>query len=60
MFQMTRDYFHLLYQRIIVRAGESNFKSEAYIDTFLKGKDQMYDAHVKTSGDYIAGELNWP
>ena len=57
MIQLTRDCFHLLCQRIIARAGESNFKSETYIDIFLKGKDQMYDAHVKTSGGYIVGGI---
>ena len=32
-------------------------KSEAYIDAFLKGKKSMYDAHVKTYGGYISGEV---
>ena len=54
---MTRDCFNLLCQRIIVCVGEAKFKSEAYIDAFLKGKDQMYDANVKTTGGYIAGEV---
>ena len=54
---MKRDCFNLLCQRIIVCVGEAKFKSEAYIDAFLKGKDQMYDANVKTTGGYIAGEV---
>ena len=52
MFRMNRDCFNLLFQRVIVGVGESKFKSEAYIDAFLKGKDQMYDANVKTTGGY--------
>lgn len=34
-----------------------NFKWEAYINAFLKDKDQMYDANIKTSGGYISGEV---
>ena len=44
-------------QRIICSIGERKFKSEAYIDAFLKGKDNMYDANEKTSGGYISGEV---
>ena len=56
MFRMDRECFHLLCQRII-SVGEKEFKSEAYIDAFLKGKDPMYDAHVCTSGGYVSGEV---
>ena len=35
---------------------ESGFKSDAYIDTFLKGNEIMYDAHSKNSGDLISGK----
>ena len=47
----------MLCQRIIQSVGEKEFKSEAYIDAFLKGKDIMYDANVHTTCVYIAGEV---
>ena len=53
---MTREFFSQLYSRIILSIGELEFKSESYIDAFLKGKDSMFDAHVKTCGGYISGE----
>ena len=56
MFRMTRGCFDLLCSRIIISIGEKSFKSESYIDAFLKGKDRMFDAHEKTSGGYISGE----
>ena len=37
--------------------GEQSFRSEAYIDAFLKGKNSMYDANVATTGGCIAGEV---
>ena len=57
MFRMTRDCFDLLCNTIIAGVGEKAFKSEAYIDAFLKGKNYMYDANVATTGGYIAGEV---
>ena len=54
---MTREYLDLFSQRIIISIGESQFKSEAYIDEFLKGKDNMYDVNIITTGGYIAGEV---
>ena len=57
MFRMTRKCFDLLCSKIIAAVGERAFKSEAYIDAFLKGKNPMYDAHVKTCGGYISGEV---
>ena len=57
MFRMSHDCFDSLCQRIISVVGEDKFKSEAYIDAFLKDKDQMYDAHVETTGGYISGEV---
>ena len=65
MFQIPRHCFQKLCNTIIKNIGESRFKSEQYIDTFL---DQpyspfisrqviMYAAHVKTSGCYIYGEI---
>ena len=57
MFRMTRDYFQLLCNTIIAGIGEASFKSEAYIDAFLKGKNAMYKANVQTTGGYIAGEV---
>ena len=57
MFRMNRQCFALLCQLIIRNVGEKQFKSEAYIDAFLKGKDSMYDANCKTTGGYISGEV---
>ena len=56
MFRMTRECFAQLCSRIIISVGEKYFKSESYIDAFLRGKDSMFDAHEKTSGGYISGE----
>ena len=57
MFRMSRDCFDSLCQRIIISIGEANFKSESYIDAFLKGKNSMYDANVATTGGFISGEV---
>ena len=57
IFCMNRECFDLLSQRIITSIGESKFKSEVCIDAFLKGKYNMYDANVKTTGGYISGEV---
>ena len=57
MFRMTRDCFALLCSTIISKIGEKQFKSEAYIDAFLKGTDPMYEANTKTTGGYISGEV---
>ena len=54
---MTRPCFHLLCQQIISYTGESGFKSEAYIDAFLKDKCQMYKALCKTTAGYVSGEV---
>ena len=56
MFRMTRECFAQLCSRIIRSVGEKKFKSESYIDAFLKGKDCMFEAHEKTCGGYISGE----
>ena len=53
---MTMVCFSLLCQKIICAIGEKTFKSESYIDAFLRGKDTMFDAHECTSGGYISGE----
>ena len=37
--------------------GKNNFKSEAYIDAFLRGKDLMYNATVMTTGRFLSGEV---
>ena len=57
MFCMTRECFALLCSTIISKVGEKEFKSEAYIDAFLKGTDPMYEANTKTTGGYISGEV---
>ena len=53
---MSRQYFILLCQKVICAVGESSFKSESYIDAFLRGKDSMFNAHEQTSGGYVSGE----
>ena len=53
---MSRECFSLLCQKIICGIGEKAFKSESYINAFLRGKDQMFNAHERTSGGYISGE----
>ena len=53
---MSRHCFNLLCQKVICAVGESSFKSESYIDAFLRGKDCMFDAHERTSGGYVSGE----
>ena len=63
MFRMTRDCFSMLCNRIIVHVGESNFKSEAYLDAYLRDNSyndtftRMHHAHLSTSGGYISGEV---
>ena len=57
MFRMNRECFHALCQKIISCVGEKEFKSEAYIDAFLKGVDPMYDAHCISTGGYVSGEV---
>ena len=56
MFRMSRECFSLLCQKITCGVGEKVFKSECYIDAFLRGKDKMFNAHECTSGGYISGE----
>ena len=53
---MNRKCFNELCNLIITKVGEKQFKSESYIDAFLKDKDPMYMAHEKTSGGYVSGE----
>ena len=66
MFRMTREYFQQLCQTMIRNFGESCFKSEEYIDSFLdidssssfySWKSRLHNVHVKTSGGYISGEV---
>lgn len=57
MFRISREYFDLLSQRITMSVGESKFKSEAYIDAFLKVRNSIYDANDYTTGGYIVGEV---
>ena len=53
---MSRECFSLLCQKITCGIGEKAFKSESYIDAFLRGKDKMFNAHEFTSKGYISGE----
>lgn len=57
MFFMTRHCFDELCTLIISNIGESNFKSELYIETFLHDKDPIFIAHEKTSSGFISGEV---
>ena len=41
MFRMTRPYFDLLCEKINIGIGESEFKSEAYIESFLSHPDHI-------------------
>ena len=50
MFRITRSCFKELCFTIIGAVGESKFKSQAYIDSFLKGGSNMYDANVLAVG----------
>ena len=56
MFRMTRDCLSLLCQEILLAIGESQFKSESYINTFLNNKGSMYHAHQISSDGVISGE----
>ena len=56
MFRMTRECFTLLCFSIIGAIGESQFKSQHYIDAFLSGTS-VYDANVLATGGYISGEV---
>lgn len=57
IFQMKRDCFNVLYEWVIAGVGEQEFKLEAYINAFLKGKDPVYDAYLTMSGGYISDEV---
>ena len=54
---MTRERFHLLCEKIKIAVGESEFKSEAYINAFLDKKGTMYSANCLTTGGFISGEV---
>ena len=63
MFRMSRDCFDLLCCAIISRVGEKQFKSESYLDSFLRDESiknkssMMHNAHMHTSGGFISGEV---
>ena len=64
MFRMTPECFRLLCCRITASIGESNFKSEAYIDAFLIREGIVHDrlsiiarAHIASSGGFISGKV---
>ena len=57
MFRMDRACFRELCFAIIGAVGESKFKSQAYIDAFLKGGSNMYNANILSVGGYISGEI---
>ena len=61
---MTRECFTLLCGKIIASIGESNFKSEAYIDAFLIKEGIVHNrvsimasANMATTGCFISGEV---
>ena len=57
MFRMNRDCFHKLCEKIISCVGEKAFKSECYIDAFLRNKNSMFMAHEQCSGGYVCGKI---
>ena len=57
MFRMSKQCFVALCDTIISWVGESKFKSESYINAYLRGKNQMFMANQLTSGGYISGEI---
>ena len=57
MFRMTRECFHLLCEKMKITVGESEFKSEAYINAFLNKKSSIYNANCETTGGFISGEV---
>ena len=56
-FWMTRNCYTLLCNTIIARVGERLFKSESYIDAFLRKKDPIYVANCHITCGYIYGEV---
>jgi len=69
MFRMSKECFDDLCSKIIDTKGQSEFKSEMYIETNLKQKhnqntsykkrkrSSVYHANTFTSGEYICGEV---
>jgi hypothetical protein len=60
-FRMTRPLFNKLCNRIEHAVGRKQFKSEAYIEELKKQgyttkESRMYQAALKTTGDYVSGE----
>ena len=56
MFRMTRECFALLCEKIKISVGESMFKSQVYIDTFLDYPGSIHYANCETTGGFISGE----
>ena len=56
MFRMTRECFLNLCNLIISHVGDEAFKSESYLEAYLKGKNSMHLAHEQSCGGYISGE----
>ena len=50
--------FEEICHTIIGTIDENKFRSQAYIDEFLKECEFFCDAHVFASGEYISGEIN--
>lgn len=57
MFMMIYTYFKLLCQRVTLYASESQFRSKACIDIFLKDQSPIYDANIITTSGFISGEV---
>ena len=62
LFRMQRPCFNALCSRIECAVGEKTFKSERYIEQLQKlgistPESSMYNAHCKTPGNYIPGEI---
>ena len=54
---MTPPCFNELCDNIKCAIGESKFKSQNYIHTFLDGNNQLYNATYLATGGYISGEV---
>ena len=56
VFRMTREFFSLLCFTIICAIGENHFKSQHYIDAFLR-VTRMHDASMLATWGYIISEV---
>ena len=55
---MARECFAILCDKMKISVGESVFKSEVYISTFLNYPGNIYYASCETTGGFISDEVN--